>query len=101
LDVVLALSAAFQRPPAYSVSGQFRIGDIRHAAADTVRLFETLGQHTFISFQEGINRFAAWVLKQDIERDANSRYLKSLDEMTGLGILRSAKENVEQQSQKP
>jgi dTDP-L-rhamnose 4-epimerase len=96
LDVVLALSAAFQRTPTYSVSGQFRIGDIRHAAADTTRLFETLGKHTFVSFQKGINRFAAWVSTQDIEADANSRYIKSLDEMAGLGILRGGKANVEQ-----
>ena len=54
LDVVLGLGAAFRRSPAYSVSGQFRIGDIRHAAADTTKLFETLGGHTFVSFQEGL-----------------------------------------------
>jgi len=101
LDVVSALSAAFQRTPAYAVSGQFRIGDIRHAAADAARLFEMLGSHPFISFQEGINRFAAWVLQQAIESDANSRYLKSLDEMTGLGVLRSAKANLEPSSPQP
>jgi dTDP-L-rhamnose 4-epimerase len=101
LDVVLALSAAFQRPAAYSVSGQFRIGDIRHAAADTAMLFQTLGQHTFVSFQEGINRFAAWVLQQDLEADANSRYLKSLEEMAGMGILRGAKATRAQQIQTP
>jgi dTDP-L-rhamnose 4-epimerase len=95
LDVVLALGAAFQRTPTYSVSGQFRIGDIRHAAADTTRLFQTLGKHTFVSFQEGINRFAAWVLTQDIESDANSRYIKSLDEMACLGILRDTKAKLE------
>ena len=91
LDVVRALGAAFQRSPAYSVSGQFRKGDIRHAAADTTKLFQTIGKHDFVSFQEGINRFAAWVLKQDIEKDANERYLKSLNEMAALGLLHGRK----------
>jgi dTDP-L-rhamnose 4-epimerase len=88
LDVVSTLGHAFQKQPEYSISGQFRIGDIRHASADTSALFELLGKHSFVSFQEGINRFAVWVLKQDIEADANARYLKSLDEMAALGLLR-------------
>ncbi len=88
LDVVLTLGRAFQKQPEYAVSGQFRIGDIRHASADTAALFQTLGRHSFISFQAGINRFAAWVLKQNLELDANTRYLKSLDEMAALGLLR-------------
>jgi dTDP-L-rhamnose 4-epimerase len=95
LDVVLALGAAFQRPPVYSVSGQFRIGDIRHAVADTAKLFEVLGKYSFTPFREGISRFGGWVMKQDIEAGANSRYIKSLDEMAGLGILRGAKAHVE------
>ncbi len=88
LDVLSALSKAFQRQPQYTVSGQFRIGDIRHAAADNGRLLEALGGHSFVPFQEGINRFAAWVLEQDAEPDADSRYARSLDEMAALGLLR-------------
>jgi dTDP-L-rhamnose 4-epimerase len=89
LDVVTALANAYGRTPDYKVSGQFRVGDIRHAVADTSRLFAVLGGHTFVGFQEGINRFAAWVRQQSLETDANARYQKSLQEMTALGLFRT------------
>jgi len=88
LDVVSALAVAYDRKPDYRISGQFRLGDIRHAAADNSRLFDTLGAHDFVPFPEGIRRFAAWVQGQAIERELDSRYTTSLDEMAATGLLR-------------
>lgn len=88
VSVVEALSTAYGCRPEFRVSGQFRVGDIRHAAADTTRLFQTLGKHRFVTFQEGIARFAEWVVKQDIEREMQGSYARSLEEMTSAGLLR-------------
>lgn len=88
LDVVGALAKAYDRTPDYRISGQFRLGDIRHAAADTTHLRRTLGDHAFVSFAEGIARFANWVQRQDIERESNARYARSLEEMASIGLLR-------------
>lgn len=88
LDVVNALAKAYDRKPDYRISGQFRLGDIRHAAADTAQLFRVLGDHTFVSFADGINRFSEWVKRQDIELESNTRYARSLKEMASIGLLR-------------
>jgi len=88
LDVVSALAVAYGCKPDFRVSGQFRVGDIRHAAADTGLLLRTLGAHEFVAFPEGIRRFSVWVKDQAVERGLNSRYMKSLEEMTTTGLLR-------------
>lgn len=88
LDVVNGLAKAYNHKADYRISGQFRLGDIRHAAADTTLLFRTLGRHDFVSFKDGIAKFAEWVQRQDLERESNSRYARSLDEMASTGLLR-------------
>ncbi|MCC6142623.1 MAG: NAD-dependent epimerase/dehydratase family protein [Candidatus Hydrogenedentes bacterium] len=88
LDVVDVLAQTYGRKPDYRISGQFRLGDIRHAAADTTHLRRVLGEHTFVSFSEGITRFADWVRRQNIEQESNARYARSLEEMASIGLLR-------------
>jgi dTDP-L-rhamnose 4-epimerase len=88
IDVVKALATAYGREPDFRVSGQFRVGDIRHAVADTARLFATLGPHRFTTFAEGIAQLADWVLAQDLERDVHGGYSRSLEEMAAAGLLR-------------
>lgn len=88
LDVVGALAHAYKVQPDFRVSGQFRLGDIRHAAADTTELVHRFGSNRFVTFGEGIDAFAAWVQRQEIEGESHSRYTKSLGEMAALGLLR-------------
>ncbi|MBM3788606.1 MAG: NAD-dependent epimerase/dehydratase family protein [Acidobacteria bacterium] len=46
------------------VTGQYRLGDIRHNFADISRLQAVLGYRPQISLEEGLGRFARWVLSR-------------------------------------
>ena len=74
----------------YRVSGDFRLGDIRHAAADTSRLFKTLGRIDFKPLESGVRDFTSWVVGQKLPQSTNNAFRKSLEEMRGAGMLRTA-----------
>ena len=90
-DLITAMGKALRVDPLHSVSGDFRLGDIRHAVADTSDLFRTLGPVDFTSLDEGVRLFTSWVTSQELSADANSSFTKSLEEMRGAGLLRTAK----------
>jgi len=85
LDVVEALFDAFDTQVPTRVSGNYRLGDIRHNVADTSRLAERLGFTPSVSFSEGVRRFAEWVHTEPIEGDS---YQRSLDEMAARKLLK-------------
>ncbi|MDQ8030983.1 MAG: NAD-dependent epimerase/dehydratase family protein [Bordetella sp.] len=68
-EVAEELSRAYGKEPNVVVTGQFRIGDIRHNIADVTLLREKLGVTPRVSLAEGLRRFAAWVLEQPIAED--------------------------------
>lgn len=51
------------------VTGQFRVGDIRHNYADIGRARELLGFEPQISLEEGLGRFCAWAASQPVYGD--------------------------------
>jgi dTDP-L-rhamnose 4-epimerase len=63
------LSAAFSVKSELVVTGQYRVGDIRHNIADISALAKVLGFTPRISLRAGLNRFAAWVLSQPVPQD--------------------------------
>lgn len=91
LDVVNALSTAYGKNADYNVSGEFRVGDIRHAAASQHRLTQILGSYSFVDFQNGISKFAAWVLGEDTGAILGESYMQSLAEMKQSGLLKGSK----------
>lgn len=90
-DLVGALAVALGVEARSFVSGQFRLGDIRHALADLTRLEAALGNREFVPLQEGVSRFVEWVRTQGASADANDRFDRSLGEMQKAGLFRSAK----------
>ena len=90
-DLVKALGKALSVEPDYGVSGDFRLGDIRHAVADTTRLFKTLSPLEFTSLEVGVEAFASWVTSQKLSPEANGSFARSLNEMRGVGLLRTAR----------
>jgi dTDP-L-rhamnose 4-epimerase len=48
------------------VTGEYRVGDIRHGFADTSRLLSMTGLHPEISLETGMARFCDWVASQPI-----------------------------------
>lgn len=68
-----------------SVSGQYRVGDIRHNVADLTRIRDVLGYQPSVSFAEGLGRFVAWVQGETIPEDL---YEMSLGELQAMGLLK-------------
>jgi dTDP-L-rhamnose 4-epimerase len=51
------------------VTGEYRIGDIRHNFADISTAGKVLGFSPRISVEDGMRRFAKWVATQPIPED--------------------------------
>lgn len=84
-EVVAALFSALGREVPTRISGNYRLGDIRHNVADTTRMREALGFTPATSFRDGVARFAEWVLSEPVEEDS---YQRSLDEMAQRNLLK-------------
>ncbi|MCI1902745.1 MAG: SDR family NAD(P)-dependent oxidoreductase [Enterococcaceae bacterium] len=67
------------------VSGNYRLGDIRHNFADISNIQNKLGFQPKVDFKEGISRFADWVNKQEVEKD---NYKESIEEMRKKGLYK-------------
>jgi len=63
-----------------TVTGAYRVGDIRHNFADTAKSEARLGFKARVSFKEGITNFARWVREQPIQADSYGESLESLKE---------------------
>ncbi len=68
-----------------AISGNFRIGDIRHNVADLTKIRTKLGFNPKHTFEEGIQKFAKWVDGQYV---GASRYESSLEEMREKGLFK-------------
>ena len=67
------------------VSGQFRVGDIRHNFADLTKAKEVLGFEPTVTIEEGLYRFVEWVKLEQIQVDL---YEKSLSELKKKGLFK-------------
>ncbi len=68
-----------------SVSGQFRLGDIRHNVADLTKVRAMLGFEPAVTIEEGLRRFVDWVKAEQIQVD---RYEQSLEELKSKGLFK-------------
>ena len=62
LDLATALAGAL-RGPAPRVTGEYRLGDVRHVTADTTRLRAELGWAPRVPFAEGVTELATATLR--------------------------------------
>ncbi len=85
LTVANSLIESYKIDVPVTVSGRFRLGDIRHNYADLTKINKYLGFQPKVSFQQGINLFTKWVLEQEIQEDKLS---SSLEEMKKKGLLK-------------
>jgi dTDP-L-rhamnose 4-epimerase len=85
MTVAKTLAAEYSSNSKITVSGNYRVGDIRHNAADISAIQRDLGFNPKVGFSEGIARFAAWVKGSEIPPD---RYEESLEEMRKKGLYR-------------
>lgn len=67
--IALLLNERFRAEKQPVISGQYRLGDIRHGYADTTAIQKHLGFTPEISLEQGLDRFVAWVKQQPVEPD--------------------------------
>lgn len=85
LQVAHNLIYNYQKNVEVKITGQFRIGDIRHNFADISKIKNELNFEPKISFENGMKRFTDWVITQKVE--ANN-FQRSLNEMEVKGFLK-------------
>jgi len=85
ITVVKELFANYKKEVPYQISGNYRLGDIRHNYADISKISSTLGFKPQVSFAEGISKFAQWVNTQHIQED---KYAQSIREMKEKGLFK-------------
>lgn len=85
IKVVETLEKYCDLPVRKKISGNFRVGDIRHNYADITKINRELGFNPEISFEEGIKLFCNWVKKQPI---LIPKFNKSIQEMKNKGLLK-------------
>lgn len=84
-SVVSELMRAYEREVDVEITGNFRLGDIRHNYADLTHIRNLLGFEPLISFREGVTAFAEWVKQQAL---ADGGYEASLEEMRRKRLLK-------------
>jgi dTDP-L-rhamnose 4-epimerase len=83
--VVEELIANYNKQVPVVVSGNYRLGDIRHNFADLTKIKAVLNFTPRTDFKEGIKKFAAWVNTQEIKV---SNYQQSINEMKQKGLFK-------------
>jgi dTDP-L-rhamnose 4-epimerase len=83
--VVAAIVDFFKSSSVVSVTGQFRVGDIRHNIADLTLAKTLLGFQPKIGFFEGVKYFLEWV---ELQENGKDDYEKSLAELRNRGLLK-------------
>jgi dTDP-L-rhamnose 4-epimerase len=68
-----------------TISGEYRVGDIRHNLADLAKVQQVLGFAPTISIEAGLQHFVNWVITQESKVD---RYEDSLQEMRKKGLFK-------------
>lgn len=85
LEIAQKLVAAFNGSSNIQVTGQYRLGDIRHCYADLTRIREQLNYEPEVSLEQGIAEFAAWVLSQPLPEDQLDKANRELKERNLMG----------------
>jgi dTDP-L-rhamnose 4-epimerase len=83
-QISLLLKERFASKSQTVVSGQYRLGDIRHGYADITAIHEKLGFIPKVSLEKGLDRFVAWVKQQPMEPD---RLDTATQELVSRGLM--------------
>jgi dTDP-L-rhamnose 4-epimerase len=85
ITVAKTLLAKYNKDVPLTITGNYRLGDIRHNFADLTKIKTALGFTSTVSFEEGITKFAQWVITQTI---AASKFENSIEEMKKKGLFK-------------
>ena len=85
LEVADSLKTLFNSKVDIKITGNFRLGDIRHNRADISKIKKILGFSPKVSFESGLKQYVDWVKKQKINSDY---YDHSIKEMKDKGLIK-------------
>ena len=85
VTVVNELFNSYNTKIPVEISGNYRLGDIRHNYADLTKIQTLLGYTPSVNFADGIQKFAQWVNGQEIFED---KYQMSIEEMKDKGLFK-------------
>ena len=85
LKIAETLQEQYNVKTKIQISGDFRVGDIRHNYADLSKIRLKLGFEPQYSLSEGVSKFVEWVKTQEIHSNG---YEKSLEELKTKGMLK-------------
>lgn len=85
ITVAESLMKLFGKTVPMKISGNFRLGDIRHNYACLDLIGKTLGFKPSISFEQGLGDFVNWAKETG---PSESRYAESLAEMKSKGLFK-------------
>jgi dTDP-L-rhamnose 4-epimerase len=85
MTVANTLVSEYNSDTNITVTGNYRLGDIRDNYADLTKIKNQLGFEPKVSFKEGIARFVKWVNLQEVSED---KYSKSIQEMKEKGLYK-------------
>ncbi|MGL6131345.1 MAG: NAD-dependent epimerase/dehydratase family protein, partial [Fusobacteriaceae bacterium] len=84
-EVAETLKEKYSSDVKIAISGNYRLGDIRHNYADLTKIKNLLGFEPKVDFKTGISNFVNWVETQSVEED---NYEKSIEEMKKKGLYK-------------
>jgi len=85
LTIAKVLREKYNSNVKIQVTGNYRLGDIRHNLGDLTKIRTLLGYEPKVNFSKGISNFVDWVEKQAIEKD---NYENSIEEMKRKGLYK-------------
>ena len=85
MEIARILEDLFGRGYMPEITGDFRMGDIRHNFADITKIREKFGHIPQVSIENGLSDFVKWVKGQPVARD---EFEKSVSELRKLGLLK-------------
>jgi dTDP-L-rhamnose 4-epimerase len=85
LEVATLLITYYKEDVPVAISGNYRLGDIRHNIADIKKIEQVLSFRPAMNFKEGLQKFTDWVNQQQVQK---SSYDDSINEMKSKGLLK-------------
>jgi dTDP-L-rhamnose 4-epimerase len=81
-EVAEMMAVVLGKPLHADITGEYRVGDIRHCFADITRAQTTLGYQPAVALEDGIEELASWLADQRAE----DRVAKARDELATRGL---------------
>jgi dTDP-L-rhamnose 4-epimerase len=85
ITVAEQLKKAYSANVPINITGNYRLGDIRHNFADLTKINALLNYKPQVYFEEGVRMFSEWVKSQETEID---NYKQSIEEMKSRGLYK-------------